>query len=130
MLPNSATAETRQQQDSNSKRRSRGISVNTFYRPDATTKQLHQEIQSHVVDYQSNKLLNLQTIQRKAFHSLSVYKTYPLQELAVSKLQELRVAWGAPEPLSSEDTLIQRTYSADSTSSLEPDPEANRLFRG
>jgi Herpesviridae UL52/UL70 DNA primase len=86
--------------------RSRGVAPSVFHANSAWTvpkndamDSLRREIQHKVISGQSRRQRKLLQQQRAYFDAQTVYKVYPLQDLAVAHWQELRHVWsGNAEP--------------------------------
>lgn len=123
---------------------SAAISNNNSSKPgQEAVEKLHDSIQQRVIQQQTVAARKQQDYQRQAFKLLTVQKTYPLQERALSHFRELRTEWGIVEemergdekPLKTTDSACATAGASSSSSSSSRTassldvPEAKRCLR-
>jgi hypothetical protein len=122
---------------------SRGIASSSFHQ---SSEKQGQDVVRHIRSQSTKRIALNQTDQwreneenkRQAFKSLTVYKTYPLQDQAVQHWRQLRQEWGVVNEDSEEivtDTVAAKNLtcsdigSSASSSSSRSIPEAKRCLR-
>lgn len=111
-----------------SRRRPRSYGVKPSHPVSEDIKEFHSHTTMSVIQRRTQTARASHDRQRRAYHELSSYKAFPLQELAVSYLQELRVEWGI-EPdeetvsLTNLDAVSCASSTASSVTSLQPEPK-------
>jgi DNA-directed primase/polymerase protein len=123
--------------------RSRGIAPSQFHQADLSSAnskpgheavvKLHNSIQQTVIQQQTVAARKQQEYQRQAFKQLTVHKTYPLQERAVSHCRVLRQEWGVPDEMTEDPQIVctaelASSSSSSGTASSLDIPEAKRCF--